>query len=241
MHEPAGVPRDSADQVVSDVAALQRQVQRLRFDLHDGPQQDVHLLAQDLRLFREQLSPMIAEHPDRARAIGRLDDLQAQLLALDDDLRRLSTAVRSPLLSGSLHQALDQVAETFSARTAIVPEIELSGDVASLTDSQQIALISLIREALSNVRRHSDAEHVQIAILAGPEAITVEVRDDGSGFDPDMDAARAARGGHLGLVGMRERMRMLGGQTEISSAPGGPTVVSASLPRWPLAVDPDPK
>jgi signal transduction histidine kinase len=46
-------------------------------------------------------------------------------------------------------------------------------------------------------------------------------------------SSRAAEAGHLGLVGMRERMRMLGGRTEIQSAPGGPTVVSAVLPRWP--------
>jgi two-component system sensor histidine kinase UhpB len=59
------------------------------------------------------------------------------------------------------------------------------------------------------------------------------VRDDGSGFAPEVDGPAAARGGHLGLVGMRERTEMLGGHTEIRSAPGGPTVISASLPRWP--------
>jgi signal transduction histidine kinase len=213
--------------------ALQRRLNRLRFDLHDGPQQEVHLLAQDLRLFRDQLAPMIEGHADRDRALGRLDDLEAQLVALDADLRQLSTAARSPLVEGSLAEELGQLADAFHRRTGITPRTEISGTIDALTDSQQIAVLSIVRESLSNVRRHSEADKVEIAIAAGSDSIVVEVRDDGSGFAPEVDGPAAARGGHLGLVGMRERTEMLGGHTEIRSAPGGPTVISASLPRWP--------
>jgi len=178
---------------------------------------------------------MIDAHPDRERALGRLDDLEAQLVALDADLRRLSTAARSPLVEESLADALTQLVEAFRRRTGIAPRTEVSGDLHSLTDSQRIAVLSIVREALSNVRRHSEAEHVEIRILAGDGSIEVEVRDDGSGFAPEVDAPEAARRGRLGLIGMRERTEMLGGRTEIRSAPGGPTVVSASLPRWPAA------
>ena len=213
--------------------ALQRRLNRLRFDLHDGPQQQVHLLAQDLRLFREQLAPMLERHPDRDRALGRLEDLEAQLVALDDDLRRLSTAARSPLVEESLADGLAQLAEVFQQRTGISPHTEVSGGIDALTDSQQIAVLSIVRESLSNIRRHSEADNVEISISAGEESIVVEVRDDGSGFEPEVEAPAAALRGHLGLVGMRERTEMLGGRTEIHSTPGGPTVVSASLPRWP--------
>jgi signal transduction histidine kinase len=215
------------------VTALQRRLNRLRFDLHDGPQQSVHLLAQDLRLFREQLEAMVADHPDHNRALGRLDDLEAQLAVLDADLRRLSTAARSPLVEGSLSDELAQLADAFHQRTGIVPRTEVAGSIDALTDSQQIAVLSIVRESLSNVRRHAEADNVEIVIDAGEELIVVEVRDDGSGFAPEIGTPAAARSGHLGLVGMRERTEMLGGHTEIRSAPGGPTVVSASLPRWP--------
>jgi signal transduction histidine kinase len=203
--------------------------------MHDGPQQDLHLLGQDMRRFRDQLDPMIAGHPDRERALGRLDDLEAQLIALDADLRHLVNSAGSPLLSsGSLAQALVSVAEAFTVRTGIVPSTEISGDVDSLTESQQIALLSLVRESLANVRQHSDAEHVAITVSVGNALITAEITDDGSGFEVQEIGTRAAASGHLGLIGMRERMRMLGGDTTISSAPGGPTRVSASLPRWPV-------
>ncbi len=214
------------------VAALRR-LNRLRFDLHDGPQQEVHLLAQDLRLFRDQLASMVEDHPDRDLALGRLDDLQAQIVVLDADLRRLSTTARSPLVEESLADGLTQLAEAFHQRTGIAPRTQVSGTIDALTDSQQIAVLSIVRESLSNIRRHSEADNVEITIAAGEESIVVEVRDDGSGFAPEVQPPAAARSGHLGLVGMRERTEMLGGHTEIRSAPGGPTVVSASLPRWP--------
>ena len=214
--------------------SVQRRLTRLRFDLHDGPQQDVHLLAQDLALFREQLRPMISGDHNAGRLLGRLDDLQAQLVALDGDLRRLSTAVQSPLLiPGSLPDALRAVTEAFAARTAVVPEVSFSGDTSTLTDSQQIALLSLIREALSNIRQHSEAQAVHITIAIDADGVRAEIRDDGKGFDPEHTLVTAARAGRLGLVGMHERVRMLGGVTQIDSRPGAGTVISAALPPWP--------
>ncbi|HEX4011706.1 MAG TPA: ATP-binding protein [Solirubrobacteraceae bacterium] len=222
------LPRDEVN------GALQRRLDRLRFDLHDGPQQDVHLLAADLRLFREQLAPMIAGHPDEQRALGRLDDLEAQLVALDGDLRRLSSTVQSPFLApGTVQEAVGQVAEAFARRTGITPRTEFRGALEPLSESQQIALLAVVREALSNVRKHSDADAVGIAIAAGRDGIHLEIRDNGGGFDPAVTLPRAADAGHLGLVGMQERARMLGGRTRIESRPGGPTVVTAMLPVWP--------
>jgi signal transduction histidine kinase len=65
--------------------------------------------------------------------------------------------------------------------------------------------------------------------------VRAQITDDGTGFDPQTTLAGAARAGRLGLVGMHERVRMLGGQTQVDSRPGGPTVVSATLPAWPTA------
>ena len=214
--------------------SLERRLARLRFDLHDGPQQDVHLLASDLALFRDQLLPVVADDPNYDRIVGRLDDLAAQLVALDGDLRRLSSSVQSPFLPpGTLEEALRELTDAFAGRTGIEPQAELRGDVSALTESQQITLLALIREALSNVRQHSDARHVTIVVTSRAQGVEAQVIDDGRGFDPETTLLRAARAGHLGLVGMHERVRMLGGRTQIESRPGGPTVISVSLPAWP--------
>ena len=216
------------------ISAVERRLARLRYDLHDGPKQDVHLLAADLALFRDQLLPIVRSDPNYERIVGRLDDLAAELVALDGDLRRLASAVQSPFLPpGSLPDSVRELGVAFTTRTGIDPDVELDGDFSLLSESQQITLLALIREALSNVREHAGASRVKIAVSASAGGVSAEVVDDGRGFEPEATLVRAAREGHLGLVGMHERVRMLGGRTQIESRLGGPTVISARLPAWP--------
>ena len=220
------------------ISAVERRLARLRYDLHDGPQQDVHLLATDLALFREQLLPILRADPNHDRIVGRLDDLAAELVALDGDLRRLASTVQSPFLPlGSLPESLRHLADAFSVRTGIEPDTRLRGDFSALSESQQITLLALIREALSNVREHAQASNVRIAVSASRGGAEAEIVDDGQGFEPEATLVRAAREGHLGLVGMHERVRMLGGRTQIESRRGGPTVISVRLPAWPPPAD----
>jgi signal transduction histidine kinase len=90
----------------------------------------------------------------------------------------------------------------------------------------------VLREALANVREHSDAETVRVEIDGGAEATTLRVTDDGRGFSPAVEPADDRGGGRLGVAGMRGRIRLLDGTFAVESAPGGPTVVFASVPRW---------
>jgi signal transduction histidine kinase len=217
----------------SVISALERRLARLRYDLHDGPQQDVHLLGLDLRLFRDQLAPVVQDQPDAHRLLGRLDDLEAQLVALDSELRHISTSMQSPFLpAGTLPDALQDITEAFATRSGVQPEVKLSGDLTALTDSQQITLLALVREGLNNVQKHSDAKRVTITIAAHDRGVDAQVTDDGRGFDPEKTLVQAAREGHLGVVGIYERVRMLGGHARIESRPGGPTVISVTLPWW---------
>lgn len=213
------------------LVSAERRLSRLRFDLHDGPQQDVVLLADDVRLLRSQLEGLMNGKRDRTRVLGRLDDLEARLIAIDGSLRRISSFVQSPFLHAEeLGEAVGTLTEEFASRTGIEPDTKLEGDFSELTDSQQITLLGLIREALSNIREHSDAEHVTIRVSSSADGVEATVTDDGHGFDPETTLVEAARGGHLGLVGMHERVHLLGGRTQIDSRPGGPTVISVKLP-----------
>jgi signal transduction histidine kinase len=212
-------------------ARAMRQLARLRFDLHDGPQQDVVLLAEDMRMLQGQLEQVLAGHPLQARVTGHLEDLQARLVALDGDLRRISSLLESPFLPDrSFAEALDELLAAFTARTDLRPSTTLTGEFDSLTDSQQITLLALVREALSNIREHSGARHVTVNVERDGDQVEATVVDDGHGFDPETALVKAAREGHLGLVGMHERVQMLGGTTRIDSRPGGPTIISARLP-----------
>jgi two-component system sensor histidine kinase UhpB len=216
------------------VQSSERKLTRLGFDLHDGPIQDVAVLAQDLRLFRDQLELVLRGPRHRKLMGGRLDDLDAQLAALDVELRRISNEVHaaSVLLNRPFARAMRDVTQSFAARTNIEPRLTLAGDMSLLSASQQIALLNIIHEALTNVREHSDATDVEVTVSVNEEGVEAQVTDNGCGFDLEATLMRAARRGRLGLVAMHERVRLLGGQCRIDSRPGGPTAVSVALERW---------
>jgi len=93
------------------------------------------------------------------------------------------------------------------------------------TASEQILL--LVREGLTNIARHAQAQHVWIQTGEDQDRLTIEIGDDGVGFD---QALVKGQSGHYGLLGLRERARLLGGEVEVHSIPGEGTTLSFSLP-----------
>lgn len=217
--------------------ANERLLVRLGFDLHDGPLQQVYALAQDVHLLRGQLVDLVAsEH--RETVTGRFADLESQLAELHQDLRDLAHSLEPrSLLQQPLPDAVERELAALSRRTGISTSVVLEGSFDALTASQRIALLRVLQEALSNIRHHSGSR--EVAVLLREEAfkgVCMEIRDDGRGFDPDAVVPAADGESGIGLVGMRARLRLLGGRLEIESAPGGPTTVRATLPHWlPLA------
>ena len=127
-----------------------------------------------------------------------------------------------------LHREVDRFAE----RTGIDAQLEFEGDAEALSASQRIVVYRAVQESLTNIREHSGATEVRLRVRAGRAATDVEIVDNGNGFDVEPALARAAQRGRLGLVGIGERVLMLGGTFEIDSAPGGPTTLRLALPRW---------
>jgi signal transduction histidine kinase len=213
--------------------ASERKLTRLGFDLHDGPLQEIVLLGEDLRLFAEQLERVVGRGREERLLRGRLGDLEAQLVALEQALRLISTSAHATVLTNRPFEAtVRNLAELFQARAGIEPRVTLEGDLASISPSQRIALLSVVQEALNNVREHSDASHVEINMSLEPEGVIAQVVDDGCGFDVEKALVSAASRGRIGLAGIHERVRLLGGACRLDSRPGGPTTISITLPRW---------
>jgi signal transduction histidine kinase len=221
------------------VEPRERLLTRLGFDLHDGPIQDVAALAGDIRLLRTQFQDVLGSGAS-SRLVGRLDDLEARVGAIDNGLRQMVHSLESPGVTRQpLDVALGREVAAFAEETDLPVDCAVRGDVTSLTDSQRIAIVRIVQESLTNIREHADASHVSIAVTAGPSEITVEVNDDGRGFDVDRTLVRSVRAGRLGLLGMSERIRLLGGRFDVRSRPGGPTAVSVVIPAWqPATLEP---
>jgi signal transduction histidine kinase len=223
--------RDAAREHVL-VSAGEKRLMRLGFDLHDGPIQDVLALAADTRELRDQVDPFVLES-HRELVYGRFDDLLGRLDELDRRLREVSHSLETKsVVSRPLSEILHREIEAFGDRSDIRATLEVRGDPDSLNSAQRITVFRAVQESLANVREHSGATDVEIRVRARRSTVDVRITDNGQGFEVSRALARAAQRGRLGLVGMGERVRMLGGTFEIDSKPGGPTSLRFSLPRW---------
>ncbi len=205
----------------------ERHLVRLGFDLHDGPLQEVVLLAEELRLAAAQIETVIADE-DKRRVRGRFDDLHARLASLDEGLRDIARATSSTSsVTRSVEEALESELLALQLAIPIETELYVRGDLAELTDSQKIVLFRIVQEALSNVRKHSGASSVSVVLDSKPRFLDLTISDDGCGFD-----SQKLAGDRLGLAGIAERVRLLGGVVEVVSGPGEGASVRATLPQW---------
>lgn len=213
----------------------ERRLARTAYDLHDGPLQDVAALAAELRLLRSQLTDTDALPQDLV--VGRIDDVASRVTELDRELRAITQSLETSTLAElPLAQALQREVDVFTRRGRATARLAVSGALDDLSMSQRIAVLRIVQEALSNVRSHSGASNVEVSLRATEDGLDLRVADDGNGFDLAATAGAAARRGRLGIVGMNERVRLLGGVFSIESVPGAGTTVSASIPAWrPLA------
>jgi signal transduction histidine kinase len=205
---------------------------RLAYDLHDGPLQDVAVLVGDLEGLRRRLDETIGGTPLGEELVAQAEDAAAVAQFLIGDLRDLASSIDgSGLGRKRLHEIVEGLVRKFSTRAEAEVALEIQGDTDSLTDSQKITLIRVMQEALSNVREHSAAANVELRIDARGPQVHATLRDDGCGFDVDEALRRAGRGGRMGLAGMFERVRLLGGVCDITSRPGEGTEISLTIAR----------
>jgi signal transduction histidine kinase len=219
------------DELCDDLERVSRQFVRLGFDLHDEALQDLAALRNDLGLFQNQVSMAFESSDMRSRVVGRVDDFLARVVDLDRVLRGVMTSAEtSPVLRHSVSITLESVVDAYPGPCKVESLLDPEIDECGLTDSQRIALVRIVQSALANVAQHSGASWARVAVNCGPQSVVVEILDDGTGFDVEESLRRAVEEQRFGLVGMAERVRLLGGVFSITSEPGGPTRVFFELP-----------
>ena len=215
------------------VEASERQLVRLGFDIHDGALQGLAALASEVRFFRTQLSELLDGTEHRDLILGRVGDIEARVVSVDGELRELTHSIESGAgLLDPLPDVVRALATRFERASGAQAQLSVRGDFTQLTNSQAIALTRVVEEALENAREHSGARNVEVSLQATRSVLEAAIVDDGAGFDVERRLAEAAGAGRLGLVGMAERVRLLGGRFEVDSSLGGPTRINARIPRW---------
>ena len=217
------LPGNVADMQMRIVEAQEAERTRLAQEIHDGPGQ-----ALTNAIFQvEYLDRMILRDPRGARNELRFlrDVLRREL----SDVRTFISALRPPVLDqlgldGAIRESIDYM----QTLTGLPITAELSAPPERLGEAAQTVVLRIVQEALHNVRKHAAASTVTVSTEARDGEWTLEVRDDGQGFDVGAVAARGRR--NFGLQFMRERAALIGASFDVRSRPDGGTVVRLMIP-----------
>ena len=190
---------------------------RVARDLHDEVNQALTAILLRLEALAQDVPP------DQREDVAQLKRLTTQAM---DELLNLARQLRPTALDDhGLVTAIEAQVRGFGDRTGIAANLETEGDPAALDGEKQTVIYRIAQEALANAGRHAGASRVDVTLSAAGDGASLRVSDDGSGFDPV-----AARDGGLGLEGMAERAKLVGGELDLRSAPGAGTEITLRLP-----------
>ncbi len=194
--------------------------QRLARELHDSTAQSLAALSMNLAVARDSHGAL----DERAR--NALDECEVLADRCSREIRSLSYLLHPPLLKEvGLPAALRWCAEGFARRSGIAVEVDLPTDFDRLPLEVENALFRIVQECLTNVQRHSGSPTARIQLKRKPRWVALEVRDQGRGIPAGiLNRSDAVESLGVGLLGMRERVRQLGGQLRIESSDRGSTV-----------------
>ncbi|MBX8514535.1 histidine kinase [Pseudomonas cichorii] len=164
--------------------------------------------------------------PGLSERLNSMKRLIAQLFQL---VRDVATALRPPILDAGIASAIEWQARRFEARTQIPCLVQVPDNLPPLSDARATGMFRILQEALTNVMRHAQAHTVEVSLTLDGDVMCMTIADDGQGF-----VMQSQKPVSFGLVGMRERVLMLGGRLELDSEVGEGTTLRAYIPLDPV-------
>ena len=196
--------------------------QRISRDLHDDINQRLAMLSIDLRRMEKDPSNDSESLRD---GIRRVSD---GLSAVSDEVRKMAYRFHPSILDDlGLLKSVRRLVDEFSERTGIQCSYVHKDPVSTLPPDVTICIYRVVQECLSNISRHAQASQVEVELICESDGVSLSVRDNGAGFDSSHGAQMS---GHLGLLSMKERVRMVKGTLEIESALRQGTEIRADIP-----------
>ena len=203
-------------------AGVLEERERLAREIHDTIAQGLTGVITQLGAARHAL-----DQPDeRDRHLETAERIARD--SLREARRSVEGALPGALEGVALPDALATLARAWSAESGVPAELTITGERVSLETDLEVALLRTAQEALVNVAKHARAGRVDLTLSFMQDVVSLDVRDDGAGFD--VEAPKPTVGGGFGLFGMRQRLGRVAGSFEVESRPGEGTVVSARVP-----------
>jgi signal transduction histidine kinase len=200
------------------VEAQEEERRSISRELHDEVGQSLGALLVELA----QLSKLVP--PEDRVTQAQITHIKSVAETAVKSIRDIALLLRPPMLDDlGLVPALEWQAREISRRSEMEVEVRSENVSEDLGDETKVTIYRLVQEALNNAATHASAKNAKVTVIQNADNITVKITDDGHGFDPDRQ-----RG--MGILGMEERVRRLGGTLAIESAPGKGATVKAKLP-----------
>lgn len=206
--------------------AQEEERKRIARELHDDTIQSLVVLSRQLDSLSTEAGKRLSQEQK-----DLLENLWQQTNGIMEGVRRLSQDLRPPTLDRlGLLPALEWLSTDVEKRSGIRVGLRVQGAERRFTEQTELVLFRIVQEALSNVRRHSGATEAGVSVEFGEGRIRISVKDNGKGFGLPRAMGDLAREGRLGLAGMEERARLVGGELRIESEPGKGTTVTIEAP-----------
>jgi two-component system sensor histidine kinase DegS len=198
---------------------------RISRELHDDTAQVLATLSRDLD------SLLTGEKKTLEPVMGRLESLRDMADSALEGVRRFSQDLRPSILDDlGLVPALEWLITDLEKAYGIAAKINITGRQRRLAPEKELAVFRIAQEVLSNIRRHSQASEVEMSLDFGDNALTLIISDNGQGFNLPQRTSDLALSGKLGIIGMRERARLIGGTLIVQPEPGTGTTVTLRIP-----------
>ncbi len=159
-------------------------------------------------------------------------DVQESIRVLVDDIRRICGSLRPPTIDSlGLGAAIQSYTRDWSARTGVAVQLDLDANLGRLPEAVELSIFRIIQEGLSNVWKHARAGAMRISLKhTSPRSLLISIADDGCGLQGQPDLAALAAAGHYGLLGISERVALLGGRLEVQNQPAGGVLLQVEIP-----------
>ncbi len=220
---------DRAEQSLRQLTDRLFQVQdeerrRLARELHDGATQNLVALSMDIAVIRDAIR---SGHTGTEEVINKCAHLARQCT---EELRTMSYLLHPPLLNElGLGPAVREFVEGFARRSGIQVTLNINPELGRFEQQLELTVFRIVQETLSNVHRHTNSQTAKVTLVRHSDFLQLEVADAGQGMPAEVLAGNGAFVAGVGLAGIRERLRLIGGRLDIRSGASG-TTISALMP-----------
>jgi signal transduction histidine kinase len=221
---------DSTNQALQNaqrrlIAESEKERKHLAREIHDQ-------IIQDLLSTNYQLEELGTQNKNSEKLQNDLFLIRENIRSMIDELRNICGTLRPPTIDSlGLNAAIQSFAQEWSKRSGVKINLDLDPEIGRLSEAIELSIYRIVQEGLNNIHKHASANQAYIALRRiSPRALMISIEDDGEGMDEEVTPIKFSKEGHFGLMGIDERVTLLGGRLRIQNKEEGGLLIQAEIP-----------